>query len=132
MGTDDDAEVPYPAHREADVVLADGRPVHVRPIRPEDADELVRFHDSLSERTVYLRFFAPYPHLTERDISRFTHVDHADRVALVATVGDRIIGVGRYETVSPGTAELAFTVHDEHQGRGLGSVLLEHLAATAR
>ncbi len=63
---------------------------------------------------------------------RFTEVDHDKRVAIVATVGDEIIGVGRYDRVSDAEAEVAFTVRDDHQGRGLGSVLLEHLAAAAR
>jgi len=114
------------------VVLRDGRPCHVRPIVPDDADRLRRFHGQLSERTVYLRFFAPYPELSEADVARFTTVDHVDRVALVATVGDDIIGVARYDRLGPEEAEVAFTIRDDHQGRGLGSVLLEHLAAAAR
>ena len=121
-----------PSHWEADVALRDGRPVHLRPIRPDDAEGLADFHRSLSKETVYLRFFAPYPELTERDLHRFTHVDYLDRVALVATIGDQLVGVGRYDRVEPGEAEVAFVVHDDHQGRGLGSVLLEHLAAAAR
>ncbi len=121
-----------PAHWEADVALRDGRPVHIRPIRPSDAAGLAEFHRSLSQETIYLRFFAPYPELTERDVHRFTHVDYVDRVALVATVADQLVGVGRYDRVADGEAEVAFVVHDEHQGRGLGSVLLEHLAAAAR
>ena len=133
MSESDPAEfVEPPAHWEADVVLRDGRPVHIRPIRPSDSDGLADFHRSLSQETIYLRFFAPYPELTERDVHRFTHVDYVDRVALVATVADQLVGVGRYDRVADGEAEVAFVVHDEHQGRGLGSVLLEHLAAAAR
>ena len=121
-----------PSHWEADVALRDGRPVHIRPIRPRDDQGLAEFHRSLSQETIYLRFFAPYPELTERDLHRFTHVDHVDRVALVATIGDQLVGVGRYDRVHDGEAEVAFVVRDDHQGRGLGSVLLEHLAAAAR
>ncbi|HXV92997.1 MAG TPA: GNAT family N-acetyltransferase, partial [Pseudonocardia sp.] len=132
----------YPRHWEADVVASDGGIVHLRPIVPEDADALVRFHRSLSERTRYLRYFGPYPRIPPRDLERFTHVDHHRRVALVALLGDEIIAVGRYEGL-PGeaaaggpaageSAEVAFVVRDEHQGRGLGSILLEHLAAAAR
>jgi acyl-CoA synthetase (NDP forming)/RimJ/RimL family protein N-acetyltransferase len=121
----------YPAHWEADVVLRDGRTCHVRPITPEDADGLVEFHSRLSAETIYFRFFAPYPELTERDIERFTRVDHEDRVALVATEGGELIGVARYDRLDARDAEVAFVVRDDHQGRGLGAVLLEHLAAAA-
>jgi acyl-CoA synthetase (NDP forming)/GNAT superfamily N-acetyltransferase len=121
----------YPAHWEADVVLRDGRTCHVRPITPEDADRLVAFHSRLSAETIYFRFFAPYPELSDRDVDRFTRVDHVDRVALVATEGGELIGVARYERLGHLDAEVAFVVRDDHQGRGLGAVLLEHLAAAA-
>ena len=127
----------YPAGWEADVVVSDGGVVHLRPIRPEDADAIVAFHGKLSERTRYLRYFGPYPRIPARDLHRFTHVDHRNRVALVAVLGEEIIGVGRYDRLgSTGAdaadAEVAFVVADAHQGRGIGSVLLEHLAAAAR
>ena len=125
-------EAGYPQHWEADVLLRDGRPCHLRPIRAEDAAALVEFHSSLSAKTIYYRFFAPYPELSERDVERFTRVDYHDRVALVATQSGEMIGVGRYDLISSGEAEIAFTVRDDHQGRGVGSVLLEHLAAVAR
>jgi acyl-CoA synthetase (NDP forming)/RimJ/RimL family protein N-acetyltransferase len=121
-----------PAHWEADVALRDGRPVRLRPISPDDAERLANFHRSLSNETVYFRFFAPYPELSERDLHRFTHVDHDDRVALVATVGGEIVAVARYDRIDATDAEVAFVVRDDHQGRGLGSVMLEHLAAAAR
>ena len=123
----------YPPHWEADVVVADGGTVHIRPIQPTDADALVAFHESLSARTRYLRFFSAYPRIPERDLHRFTHVDHHDRVALLALLGNEIIGVGRYDrTPEADDAEVAFVVTDAHQGRGIGSALLEHLAAAAR
>jgi len=124
--------VGYPAHWEADVVLRDGATRHVRPITVEDADRLRAFHQSLSPETVYFRFFAPYPVLSQRDVERFTTVDHVDRVALVALVGDDIVGVVRYDRIGPDEAEIAFVVRDDHQGRGLGSVLLEHIASAGR
>jgi acyl-CoA synthetase (NDP forming)/RimJ/RimL family protein N-acetyltransferase len=122
-----------PPHWEADVVAADGGTVHLRPIRPSDADALVRFHAGLSQRTRYLRYFSAYPRIPDRDLLRFTNVDHHDRVAFVAELAGEIIAVGRYERQA-GTdqAEVAFVVADRHQGRGIGSVLLEHLAAAAR
>ena len=125
-------DLPYPAHWEADVVLRDGGTAHLRPIRPDDAERLPRFHDRLSDETIYFRFFSLYRELSPRDIKRFTEVDYVDRVALVATVGDEIIGVVRYDRVRPEEAEVAFNIEDAHQGRGLGSVFLEHIAAAAR
>jgi acyl-CoA synthetase (NDP forming)/RimJ/RimL family protein N-acetyltransferase len=124
--------MPYPSRWEADVVLRDGGTAHLRPIRAEDVEDLQRFHQSQSAESVYLRFFAPMPELSQRDLHRFTHVDHVDRVALVITIGGQIRGVGRYDRVEGETAEVAFTISDPHHGRGLGSVLLEHLAAAAR
>ena len=79
-------KIEYPHHWEADAVLRDGSVVHLRPISPEDADRLRVFHSQLSPETIYYRFFAPYPELTDKDVRRFTQVDHASRVALVATV----------------------------------------------
>ena len=122
----------YPAHREADVVLRDGRTCHIRPLTPDDADGLVAFHAQLSEQTIYFRFFAPYPTLSSRDVERFTHVDNVNRVALVATMAGEIVAVGQYDRVDPASAEVAFTVRDDNQGLGLGSILLEHLAVAAR
>lgn len=125
--------LPYPRQWEADVVLTDGGTAHLRPIAAEDADRLRALHSRLSKETVYNRFFAYRPSLSDADVARFTQVDHDDRVALVATLQDDIIGVVRYDRL-PGTAdaEVAFVVEDPHQGRGLGAVLLEHLAAAAR
>lgn len=122
----------YPEQWEADVVLGDGSACHMRPIRPDDADLLRRFHEQLSPQTIYYRYFAPYPELMERDVKRLTTTDYHDRVALVATVAGQIVGVGRFDRVSDTDAEVAFTVRDDYQGRGLGSVLLEHVAAAAR
>ena len=113
------------------MVLRDGRPCHVRPIRPDDAPRLVEFHSRLSAETIYFRFFAPYPELSDRDVKRFVNVDYTDRVALVATEGGELIAVARFDKLNPRDAEVAFVVRDDHQSRGLGAVLLEHLAAAA-
>jgi acyl-CoA synthetase (NDP forming)/RimJ/RimL family protein N-acetyltransferase len=122
-----------PAHWEADIIAADGGTVHLRPIRPADDDGLVGLMDRSSEQTRYYRFFGPMKRLSDRDLHRFTHVDHDARVAFVLVLGDQLVGVGRYDRL-PDTAdaEVAFLIEDAHQGRGLGSVLLEHLAAAAR
>ncbi|CAL9566532.1 hypothetical protein SUDANB121_04770 [Nocardiopsis dassonvillei] len=122
----------YPNHWEADVVLTDGGTAHLRPITPDDAELLREFHSRLSPETIYYRFFAPYPRLSDRDVRRFTTVDYEDRVALVATISDALVAVVRYDKVAPEEAEVAFVVEDAHQGRGLASVLLEHIGAAAR
>lgn len=123
----------YPRQWEADVVLTDGGTAHLRPIRADDADRLRALHSRLSQETVYNRFFSFRPVLSDADVARFTQVDHDDRVAVVATLHGEIIGVVRYDRL-PGTqnGEVAFVVEDAHQGRGLGPVLLEHLAAAGR
>ncbi|GHE45063.1 GNAT family N-acetyltransferase [Streptosporangium violaceochromogenes] len=130
LGTVEAAQ--YPAHWEADVVLADGGTAHVRPIRIADAGRLRAFYSRLSDETIYFRFFGPRPRLSERDIDRFTNVDYVDRVALIATIGTEMVAVIGYDRVDPEEAEVAFLVEDAHQGRGVASVLLEHLAETAR
>jgi acyl-CoA synthetase (NDP forming)/GNAT superfamily N-acetyltransferase len=132
--TPDDAPDPYtyPRHWEADVLLSDGGTVHLRPVVPSDADGLVALHARLSERTRYLRYFGAYPRIPQRDLERFSRVDHHGRVAFAAFLGDDIVAVGRYEQLGDSaSAEVAFVVDDAHQGRGLGSILLEHLAAAA-
>ena len=120
-----------PVEWEADVVLRDGSVAHLRPIEPADGDALREFHNRQSDESIYLRFFAPMRELSDRDVHRFTHVDHHDRVALVCTLDGRIIGVGRFDRIDGATAEVAFNISDHMQGKGIGSVLLEHLAAVA-
>ncbi len=117
---------------EADVLLKDGRVAQLRPIHPEDAEKLVAFYGRVSDESKYYRFFAPYPKLSPRDIERFTTVDLDRRVAFVVTLHDEMIGIGRYDAVSDTAAEVAFLVEDAHQGRGVGQLLLEHLAQAGR
>ena len=130
--TGEEAAAGYPAEWELDALLADGAPVHIRPIRPSDAAGLLAFHRGLSAETVYRRFFSPHPTLSQREVERFTTVDYRDRFALVATLEGDIVAVARYDREGPETAEVAFVVSDAHQGRGVGSLLLEQLAAAAR
>lgn len=123
---------PSVASWDADVLLKDGRVARLRPITPDDAENLVAFYARVSDESKYFRFFAPHPHLSERDVQRFTVVDQQSRVALVVTMHDEIVAVGRYESTDDSTAEVAFLVQDDHQGRGVGQLLLEHLAQAAR
>ncbi|MFG2333452.1 GNAT family N-acetyltransferase [Streptomyces sp. NPDC048604] len=135
------SEHAYPDHWEADVVLRDGGTARIRPITVDDADRLVSFYEQVSDESKYYRFFAPYPRLSAKDVHRFTHHDYVDRVGLAATVGGEFIATVRYdridETGRPAPApadeaEVAFLVQDAHQGRGVASALLEHIAAVAR
>ena len=123
---------PAPSHWEADVLLRDGRTAHIRPIRPEDRDVFIEFYARVSDQSKYYRFFSPMPRLSERDTERFIRVDNVARVAFVLTLQGRIIAVGRYDSIRPGEAEVAFLVEDQHQGRGIGQLLLEHLAQAGR
>jgi acyl-CoA synthetase (NDP forming)/RimJ/RimL family protein N-acetyltransferase len=122
----------YPREWEADVLLADGGVAHLRPIRPSDAERLVAFYNRVSPQSKYLRFFAPYPRLSDRDVKRFTDVDYVDRVAFIITLGDDMIAVGRYDRIEGDHAEVSFLIEDAHQGRGIAQLLLEHLAQAAR
>ena len=122
----------YPQHWEADVILRDGRMCHIRPIRPEDRDALATFHEGLSPETVYYRFFAPYPRLTDKDLARI-HAGRLRRSRCPCGTGGRADHrVGRYDRIDRAEAEVAFVISDYHQGRGLGSILLEHIAVAAR
>ncbi|MFC5178804.1 GNAT family N-acetyltransferase [Nocardioides taihuensis] len=125
-------DVSPPRHWEADVLLRDGRAAHIRPIRPEDADLLVEFYSRVSDESKYYRFFSPMPRLSDRDVARFTQVDHQARVAFIVLLQSQMIAVGRYDLVKDGEAEVAFLVEDAHQGRGIGQLLLEHLAQAGR
>jgi acetyl coenzyme A synthetase (ADP forming)-like protein len=122
----------YPAELEADVLLADGRAAKVRPILPSDAALLKGLHASLSPESVYLRFFSPRRTLPDAEFEHLANVDYLDRLALVALVDDELVAVARYDRL-PGDAEaeVAFTVRDDQQGRGIGTILLEHLASAA-
>jgi aminoglycoside phosphotransferase family enzyme/predicted kinase/GNAT superfamily N-acetyltransferase len=113
-------------------VLADGGRVQLRPIRIGDAPGLVALHGRLSEESVYLRYFSPHSHLSPQEIGHATAVDHLDREALVVLDHDQLIGVGSYErSAGSDAAEVAFEVEDAHQGRGIGTLLFESLAAVA-
>ncbi|MCU1631514.1 MAG: family N-acetyltransferase [Micrococcaceae bacterium] len=127
------ADGQYPEYWEADVVLRDGGTAHLRPISPSDSDAVQAFHMHQSQNSIYLRFFTYKAKLSAKELARFTEVDHHDRVAFVITRGTDIIGIGRYDRLDdPLEAEVAFNVSDRHQGRGVGSILLEHLAVAAR
>jgi GNAT superfamily N-acetyltransferase len=117
--------------------LRDGSAIRIRAIRADDRDRLLEHFLALSPRSRYLRFLSIRRRLNSADLAYFTELDFRDRVGLAATVfergQERFIGVGRYIRLSDSTrAEVAFAVLDSHQGRGIGTLLLEHLARLAR
>jgi RimJ/RimL family protein N-acetyltransferase len=122
----------YPSAWVIDTVLTDGGAAHIRPIRPGDANAHRAFFARQSQQSVYFRFFGPRSALTDREVTHFTTVDYHDRMAFVAFLGGEMIAVGRYEHLGHGDeAEVAFAVADEHQGRGLATLLLAYLATYA-
>jgi len=129
----DRASGTYPAGEEADIVLRDGTAMRLRPIRPDDGPGLLALYDRLSPESLYFRFFA-VPDKDRGKAEYLTHVDYDRRYAVVAEMAGTIVGVARWERLAdrPGHAEVAFTVADDLQGRGLGGTLLKRLAALAR
>jgi acyl-CoA hydrolase/RimJ/RimL family protein N-acetyltransferase len=127
----------YPAWAEATVELKDGSVVNIRPVKPTDEVMIQELFYSHSEETVFNRYFRPVramPHVEAQDL---VNLDYSEQMALVATTGpvgrENIVGVGRYSLGDPsGLAEVAYTVHDQFQGSGLGTVMQDHLTAYAK
>jgi ribosomal protein S18 acetylase RimI-like enzyme len=120
-----------------DCTLDDGTGVHVRDIRPDDADELRRGFERLSSASRYSRFLGPISTLSDRTLRYLTNVDGRNHVAIVATLpdgeGERGIAVARFvrDAERPNVADIAITVADELQGRGLGRMLATLLGELA-
>lgn len=129
----DHPEASYP-HELVEVgYLDDGTAVMLRPIRPDDEPRLERLFHRLSALTVYRRFHTPVTRMTGRTLAYLVNVDYVDRLAIVAVIDDDIVGVARYDRLAGGDeAEVAVTVEDAWQGRGLGTRLLWRLSAAAR
>ena len=118
--------------------LADGEPLLIRAIRPDDKEALVDMFGRLSPETIYHRFFSAKKRLTQKELVYLTELDFHRQAALVAVLvregADRIVGVGRYAHDAdspPGRAEVAITVEDAQQRRGIGRLLLKHLQSVA-
>lgn len=116
--------------------LRDGRPIEIRALRPDDRAEMLAAIGRISTQSLQRRFFAPKKGFSEQEIAFFLNIDFENHVALVAQIDEdghpAITGGGRYISVRPGKAEIAFMVVDAYQGQGIGTVLMRHLAALAR
>jgi len=134
---------PYPNQYVSQAQLKDGAPITVRPIRPEDEPLMVRFHESLSEQSVYTRYF----HMLNLDqriaherLTRICFIDYDREMALVAEKRDpesgerEILGVGRLsrDRAAPEEAEFSILVSDPYQRQGIGTTLLDRLLVIGR
>ncbi|HEX5375657.1 MAG TPA: GNAT family N-acetyltransferase [Solirubrobacterales bacterium] len=122
----------YPAEREADAVLRDGSTVHLRPVRPDDEAALRDFFAALDPISQAFRFFSGATDL-DGAARMMAGVDYQTHYGLIASRGadGHPVGHGAYIARGEGQAEVAFAIAGELQGRGLGTILLAHLAATA-
>jgi acetyltransferase len=134
---------PYPSEYTWQFRAHNGQPLTLRPIRPEDEPALVRFHETLSERTVYLRYLEHLKlnqRVAHQRLARLCFIDYGRDMALVAEPsgenhdgGDRpIMAIGRLSRVDPVEAEFSVLVADGYQGVGLGSELLRRLVEIGR
>jgi GNAT superfamily N-acetyltransferase len=113
-------------------ILRDGAAVEIRPISPADRSGVAALFGRMSPLSIRHRFCCCKRELTERELTFMTTPDGDVHVALAAATRDRILGLGHYVKTAAETAEVAFEVGDVDQGRGIGTLLLEHLAMQAR
>ena len=115
-------------------VLSDGAALWIRAVRPEDAARLERLFYRLSPASIASYFFLPLPKLPQwaarlAEVAQATGIEHG---ALVALVGEEIVGVARYDRITPEEAEFGLLIEDGWQGRGLGKRLLGLLVTAAQ
>jgi acetate---CoA ligase (ADP-forming) len=110
-----------------DVILRDGSPLRLRAPRPEDYDDIKVFYDGLSEDSLYTRFHGSVR--TEGPARSDAEADGDARVVLIGWRADRVVASGSYDRLrEPAVAEVAFTVAEDFQGRGVATRILEQLA----
>jgi acyl-CoA synthetase (NDP forming)/GNAT superfamily N-acetyltransferase len=120
-------------------LLMDGSTVEIRPAGPRDADAVREMHAALSPENAYLRFFSLSKLNAEREAQRVCRAPGPDHAVLLAWLDGELAGVASYELIpmkgegaGGGTAEIAFAVPDRWHGRGIATLLLEHLVSIAR
>ena len=121
----------YPTEWVQDAVMSSGETIRIRPIVPDDRNALQEMVRGLSRKSTYNRFFRVKRDLEPAELDRFTRLDYHNEMAFVAIRDGHLIAVGRYNAVTdePTTAEAAFAVCDDHQQKGLGTLLLYRLTA---
>jgi acetate---CoA ligase (ADP-forming) len=120
------------AHRDGDVVLRDGSTARVRVMCPADEPGLVSLFQSLSEESLWFRFFSPAKgSALAAEAHREVNLDHTFGLVAVTGVPERAVGHAFYAALDEHRAEVAFTIADDFQGRGLGTILLGQLAEVA-
>jgi len=105
--------------------------VRIRPVSLGDQDELREMLSRLSRETIHKRFHLPMPHVPDWMLAYLADVDHYDKEALIALVGDEIVGHSMYARQEAREAEMAIVVEDRWQSRGIGRLLLGRLAEEA-
>jgi acyl-CoA synthetase (NDP forming)/GNAT superfamily N-acetyltransferase len=114
-------------------LLIDGTTVLIRPARAEDSEAVREMHARMAPDNVYLRFFSTSKLSAAREARRVTRPADPDHCALLAWLGERLVAVASYEpSEEPGVAEIAFAVTDDMHGRGVATLLLDHLVSEAR
>ncbi|HTX85856.1 MAG TPA: GNAT family N-acetyltransferase [Streptosporangiaceae bacterium] len=114
-------------------LLSDGTTIEIRPAGAQDIDDVREMHNQMSPDNAYFRFFSFSPQAPEREAQRLCRPEGVDHAALLARLDGQLVGVASYEpTRRPGVAEIAFAVSDEMHGRGVATLLLEHLVSLAR
>jgi acyl-CoA synthetase (NDP forming)/GNAT superfamily N-acetyltransferase len=114
-------------------LLTDGTTVLNAPAWAQDQDAVRQMHAQMSPDNMYLRFFSISPASADREARRVTRPADADHYALLAWLDDQLVGIASYEAAGkPGVAEIAFAVIDHMHGRGVATLLLDHLVSTAR
>jgi RimJ/RimL family protein N-acetyltransferase len=128
--------MPDIASYSVDEQLRGGEHIEIRALRPSDRQALLAAAHHTSDRSLYRRFFGVRREFSEEEVASFVDIDFVNQVALVAIkpgTGDETIVAGaRYIIVRPGAAEIAFTVVDEFQNKGIARALLRHLVTLAR